>query len=167
VLLKNKYLEEQIAEYAVKHKENFYRLAYSYVKNADDALDIVQESVYKAISSMDSLKNPDYLKTWFYRIVVNTSLDFLRRQKRNVAVGEEILGSFDFGAVDSYGDFDLQRALDNLPEKYRTIVVLRYFEDLKIDEIAEILNENVNTVKTRLYKSLEILRVKLSECEEV
>jgi len=70
VLLKNKYLEEQIAEYAVKHKENFYRLAYSYVKNADDALDIVQESVYKAISSMDSLKNPDYLKTWFYRIVV-------------------------------------------------------------------------------------------------
>jgi len=86
---------------------------------------------------MDSLKNPDYLKTWFYRIVVNTSLDFLRRQKRNVAVGEEILGSFDFGAVDSYGDFDLQRALDNLPEKYRTIVVLRYFEDLKIDEIAE------------------------------
>jgi len=54
-----------------------------------------------------------------------------------------------------------------LPEKYRTIVVLRYFEDLKIDEIAEILNENVNTVKTRLYKSLEILRVKLSECEEV
>jgi len=167
VLLKNKYLEEQIAEYAVKHKENFYRLAYSYVKNADDALDIVQESVYKAISSMDSLKNPDYLKTWFYKIVVNTSLDFLRRQKRNVAVGEEILGSFDFGAVDSYGDFDLQRALDNLPEKYRTIVVLRYFEDLKIDEIAEILNENVNTVKTRLYKSLEILRVKLSECEEV
>ncbi|ABN52668.1 MAG TPA: RNA polymerase subunit sigma-70 [Hungateiclostridium thermocellum] len=167
MLLKNKYLEEQIAEYAVKHKENFYRLAYSYVKNADDALDIVQESVYKAISSMDSLKNPDYLKTWFYRIVVNTSLDFLRRQKRNVAVGEEILGSFDFGAVDSYGDFDLQRALDNLPEKYRTIVVLRYFEDLKIDEIAEILNENVNTVKTRLYKSLEILRVKLSECEEV
>lgn len=167
MLLKNKYLEEQIAEYAVKHKENFYRLAYSYVKNADDALDIVQESVYKAISSMDSLKNPDYLKTWFYRIVVNTSLDFLRRQKRNVAVGEEILGSFDFGAIDSYGDFDLQRALDNLPEKYRTIVVLRYFEDLKIDEIAEILNENVNTVKTRLYKSLEILRVKLSECEEV
>ncbi|CDG36113.1 ECF subfamily RNA polymerase sigma-24 factor [Acetivibrio thermocellus BC1] len=167
MLLKNKYLEEQIAEYAVKHKENFYRLAYSYVKNADDALDIVQESVYKAISSMDSLKNPDYLKTWFYRIVVNTSLDFLRRQKRNVAVGEEILGSFDFGAVDSYGDFDLQRALDNLPEKYRTIVVLRYFEDLKIDEIAEILNENVNTVKTRLYKSLEIPRVKLSECEEV
>jgi len=57
--------------------------------------------------------------------------------------------------------------LDNLPEKYRTVVILRYFEDLKIDEIAEILNENVNTIKTRLYKSLEKLGIKLSYYEEV
>ncbi|HOM02631.1 MAG TPA: sigma-70 family RNA polymerase sigma factor [Acetivibrio sp.] len=167
MLSKNDYLEERITEYVVNQKESFYRLAYSYVKNAEDALDIVQESVCKAISSMDSLKNPDYIKTWFYKIVVNTSLDFIRKQRKSVAVGEEVLSSFDFGAVDNYEDFDLQEALDNLPAKYRTIVILRFFEDLKIDEIAEILNENVNTVKTRLYKSLEILRIKLSDCEEV
>lgn len=167
LLLKNNSLEDQIAEYAVKYKENFYRLAYSYVKNTDDALDIVQESVYKAISSTRTLKNPDYIKTWFYRIVVNTSLDFLRKQRKSVAVGDEVLASFDFGAADDYEDFDLQKALDNLPDKYRTIVILRYFEDLKIEEIAEILNENTNTVKTRLYKSLEKLRIKLSDYEEV
>lgn len=165
--LKNKRLEEQIAEYAVRYRENYYRLAYSYVKNADDALDIVQESIYKAISSMGSLKNHDYIKTWFYRIVVNTSLDFLRKQRKNVAVGEDILANSIFGTVDDYGDFDLQEALDNLPDKYRTVVILRYFEDLKIDEIAEILNENTNTVKTRIYKSLEKLRIKLSDYEEV
>lgn len=165
--LNNKNLEEQIAEYAVKYKENYYRLAYSYVKNADDALDIVQESIYKAISSASSLKNPDYIKTWLYRIVVNTSLDFLRKQKKNIAFDEEILESHDFETVDTYGDFDLQKALDNLPEKYRTVVILRYFEDLKIDEIAEILNENFNTIKTRLYKSLEKLGIKLSYYEEV
>lgn len=68
--------------------------------------------------------------------------------------------------MDNYEDFDLQKALDNLPDKYRTVVVLRYFEDLKIEEIAQILNENTNTVKTRLYKSLEKLRIKLIE-EEV
>ena len=165
--LKNKRIEEQIAEYAVRYKENYYRLAYSYVKNADDALDIVQESVYKAISSMDSLKNHDYIKTWFYRIVVNTSLDFLRKQRKRFAVDEDVLTSFDFRTVDDYEDFDLQEALDNLPDKYRTVVILRYFEDLKIDEIAEILNENTNTVKTRIYKSLEKLRIKLSDYEEV
>jgi len=107
--LNNKNLEEQIAEYAVKYKENYYRLAYSYVKNADDALDIVQESIYKAISSASSLKNPDYIKTWLYRIVVNTSLDFLRKQKKNIAFNEEILESHDFETVDTYGDFDLQK----------------------------------------------------------
>lgn len=163
---KKKTLEQQVAEWAVRYRENYYRLAYSYVKNADDALDIVQESIYKAMASIGSLENPNYIKTWFYRIVVNTSLDFLRKKKRSVAVGEEVFTSFDFGTVDNYEDFDLQKALDNLPDKYRIVVILRYFEDLKIDEIAEILNENTNTVKTRLYKSLEKLRIKLSD-EEV
>ena len=164
--LKDKKLERLVAEFAVVYRENFYRLAYSYVKNSDDALDIVQESIYKAISAISTLENPDSLKTWFYRIDVNTSLDFLRKKKRNVAVGEEVFASFDYGIVDNYEDFDLQKALDNLPDKYRTVVVLRYFEDLKIEEIAQILNENTNTVKTRLYKSLEKLRIKLIE-EEV
>lgn len=154
-------LEKHIADYVVTHKESHYRLAYSYVKNVEDALDIVQESIYKAISSMDSLKSPSYIKTWFYRIIVNTSLDFLRKQKKTVPVDEETLSGYDLGRVDEYTDIDLQRALEELPFNHRSIIVLRYFEDLKLEEIAEILNENVNTVKTRLYKSLEKLRIKM------
>jgi len=161
----NKKLEEQVAEWAFQYRENYYRLAYSYVKNAADALDIVQESIYKAISSIDSLENPHSIKTWFYRIVVNTSLDYLRKKRKSITVGEEVFTSFDFGAVDHYEDLDLHKALDHLPEKYRTVLILRYFEDLKIDEIAEILHENPNTVKTRLYKSLELLRIQLREEE--
>lgn len=160
-------LKEQIAEYVIKYKEKHYRLAYSYVKNVDDALDIVQESICKAISSMDSLKNPEYIKTWFYRILVNTSLDFLRRKGKVDIVEEEILISLDTGAVDEYENFDLQRALNNLPDNFRTLIILRYFEDLKIEEIAEILDENTNTVKTRLYKSLEMLRIKMNNYKEV
>lgn len=160
-------LKEQIAEYVIKYKENHYRLAYSYVKNVDDALDIVQESICKAISSMDSLKDPNYIKTWFYRILVNTSLDFLRRKGKIDIVEEGILMSLDSGTVDEYENFDLQRALNNLPDNCRTLIILRYFEDLKIEEIAEILNENINTVKTRLYKSLEMLRIKMNNYEEV
>ena len=154
-------LDDQIADYVIRHKENFYRLAFSYVKNADDALDVVQESIYKAISSKDSLKNPDYIKTWFYRIVVNTSLDLIRKQKKLVIVDEEILSNYDSGEFDNYQNIDLLRALDSLPDKYRNVIVLRYFEDLKIEEVAEILNENVSTVKTHLYKSLKMLRVKI------
>ena len=151
-------LENQIANYVIQYKENIYCLAFSYVKNADDALDIVQESIYKALSSKDSLKNPNYIKTWFYRIVVNASLDFLRKKRKIDVVDSEIFSSLDHGVID---------ALDNLPSNYRTIIILRYFEDLKIDEIAEILNENINTIKSRLYKSLKILRIKMNDSEEV
>lgn len=160
-------LEEQIAEHVLKYKENHYRLAYSYVKNSDDALDIVQEAVYKAIYSKDSLKNPNYLKTWFYRILVNTSIDFIRKKRNIEVVDKEILENLDSGTADDYENFDLKKAMDNLPDNCRTVIVLRYFEDLKIEEIAEILNENVNTVKTRLYKSLKTLRIKMEDYEEV
>jgi RNA polymerase sigma-70 factor (ECF subfamily) len=82
-------------------------------------------------------------------------------------VGEESFVSLDSGVVDEYENFDLQRALDNLPDNCHTIIILRYFEDFKIEEIAEILNENTNTVKTRLYKSLKMLRIKMNDYEEV
>ena len=167
VPMRNSRLKNQIADYVIRYKENIYRLAFSYVKNVDDALDIVQESIYKAISSMDSLKNPDYIKTWFYRIVVNTSLDFLRKKKKVNIVEEEVLINLDSGVVDEYENFDLQCALDNLPDNCRTIIILKYFEDLKINEIAEILNENTNTIKTRLYKSLKMLRINMNYDEEV
>jgi RNA polymerase sigma-70 factor, ECF subfamily len=156
-------MKKQVADHVIANKESYYRLAYSYVKNADDALDIVQESIFKALSSIPSLKEPSYIKTWFYRIVVNTSLDLLRKQKKLVIVEEEVLINLDFGDVDNYQDIDLQAALEALPDNYRSIVILKYFEDLKIEEIAKILDENINTVKTRLYKSLKVMRIKIEE----
>jgi RNA polymerase sigma-70 factor (ECF subfamily) len=163
---RNRDLEKKIEDYVIEYKEVFYRLAYSYVKNADDALDIVQESIYKGISSMSTIKDPSSIKTWFYRIIVNTSLDFIRKRKREIAVDEEFLFNNSLGEVDNYPDIDLEKALGELPEIYHSIIVLRYFEDLKIKEIAEILDMNVNTVKTRLYKGLEELKLKMDVEDE-
>ena len=159
--MKRKDLEKQFEDYIIEHKEAIYRLAYSYVKNPDDALDMVQESIYKGFLSLDSLKNPRAIKTWFYRIVVNTSLDFIRKSKREIIVDEEYLINNASGNSDSYSDIDLARALDKLPDNYRTIIILRYFEDLKLNEIAQILDININTIKTRLYKGLGLLRIKM------
>ncbi len=160
-------LEKQFADHIIKNKERYYRLAYSYVKNVDDALDIVQESIYKAMSSLDSLRNPAYFRTWFYRIVVHTALDFLRQRNKTVLVEEEVLINSNSGTCDTYQDIDLKRALDSLPAKYRTIIILRYFEDLKIEDVAEILDENVNTVKTRLYTALRKLRIEMVDNNEI
>ncbi len=155
--------DELFTSFIRENKENFYRLAYSYVKNSEDALDIVQDSIHKAIVSMDSLQDIKTLKSWFYRIVVNTSLDFLRKHKRVSIVDAETMEFISSGSEDHYEDIDLERALDQLAPEYKSIIVLRFFEDLKIEEVADVLNENVNTIKTRLYKALKLLRVELND----
>ncbi|WP_088042854.1 RNA polymerase sigma factor [Bacillus sp. EAC] len=154
-------LEKELVAFIIENKDDFYRLAYSYLKNSNDAVDILQDSIQKALSSKDKLKNEQSLKSWFYRIVVNTSLDFLRKQKKITVVDEETIELFSPGHDDHYTNIDLERSLESLPTKYRTVIVLRYFEDLKIEEVADILQESPNTIKTRIYKALELLRIKM------
>ncbi|GGH21315.1 RNA polymerase sigma factor [Paenibacillus segetis] len=159
----NRKTEKLLMHCITENKENVYRLAYSYVRNKDDALDIVQDSIFKAMTHIDRLKNPDAMKSWFYRIVVNTSLDFLRRNKKVDTMDHEMIEIYSPGTEDVYRDMDLTRNLEDLPLKYRSVIILRYFEDLKIDEVAEVLNENINTIKTRLYQALQLLRVKMND----
>jgi RNA polymerase sigma-70 factor, ECF subfamily len=157
----NSNLEKELVDFIMNNKDDFYRLAYGYVKNSNDAIDILQDSIQKAISSKNNLKKEQSLKSWFYRIVINTSLDFLRKQKRVVVVDEETIQSYSSGINDHYTNIDLERSLEALPPKYKSVIFLRYFEDLKIEEVAEILQESPNTIKTRLYKALELLRIKM------
>ncbi|TDF95407.1 RNA polymerase sigma factor [Paenibacillus piri] len=158
----DKKLEKLLIRFITENQENVYRLAFSYVKNAENTLDIVQESIHKALSSSGTLKSEGSMKSWFYRIVVNTSLDFLRKQKKIQLVDDKTLEFHSPTSEDVYHDIDLEKALEELPYAFRTVVVLRYFEDLKIEEIAEVMNENINTVKTRLYQALRKLRIKMS-----
>lgn len=142
---------------------SMYRLAYTYVKNRDDAMDVVQESVCRAISGAAALKNDDALKGWLFRITVNTALDLLRARAREAPAGtlpEE-------GREDAYRDLDTLRALDALDERERCVVVLRFFEGLALREIADATGENLNTVKSVLYRSLKKLKIRLTEGEPV
>ncbi|MEK4487522.1 sigma-70 family RNA polymerase sigma factor [Psychrobacillus sp. FSL H8-0484] len=158
---KEKY--QLVENYIIENQNTLYRLAYSYVKNKENALDIVQESIFKALKSIDYLNEIGYLKTWLYRIVINTSLDFIKKHGRMQVMDDDVLHSFMPEQRDVEKNYDLYEAIDHLKEPYKTIIVLRYFEDLKIDEIAEIQNENTNTIKTRLYAALRKLRIKMEE----
>lgn len=156
---KLKLLENFITE----NREAHYRLAYSYVKNKENALDIVQDSILKALKSIDRLEEIIYLKTWFYRIIVNTSIDFIRKHQRVTVMDDDVLSVHLPQLEDEMTDMDLQDAIDQLPPKYKTLIILRFFEDLKIDEIAAITDQNINTVKTRLYSALKKLRIEVGE----
>ena len=157
--------EKQVKKYIVENKESLYKFAYSYVKNEDDALDIVHDAICKSLTNINTLKNLDSIKPWIYQIISNCVIDNMRKNKKYVAITEDLQDEYAIG-YDTYEDIDLQGALERLPEKYRVVIILRYFEDMKIADIAHVLNEKENTVKTRLYNGLSKLKIALIE-EEV
>ena len=137
--------------------EKYYRLAYSYVNNEQDALDIVQESACKVIKDCNKVRETQYLSTWIYRIVMNTAIDFIRKHK-NQAVSLE---DMEIPHQDTYREDDPMDLLKSLEQTDRTILALKYFEELEFKEIAEIMNMNSNTVKARLYRALRKLKIDL------
>ena len=156
--MKGRY-EQEVEEILLENYERYYRLAMSYVKQEQDALDIVQESAYKAIRDCGQIQKAEYISTWIYRIVINTELNFLKKRKK-----EEPREDFQEPIwEDQYSEWDVEKILAALEERERTVIVLRYMEDLKLEEIAGILGENLNTIKARLYRALKKLRLEIGE----
>ena len=148
---------QQLTDYLVAHQEDFYRLAFSYVKNRDAALDVVQESIVKALAKADTVRRPEYIKTWFYRILLNESMNHYRRTRRLVPLEDAAPeGGGPRGVPPDW--LDLYVATERLEPREQAIIRLRFFEDMKLEEIARVTATNLNTVKSRLYKSLRKLR---------
>lgn len=124
-------------------------------------MDVVQEAIHKALKSVHRLEDATKMHSWFYKIVVNAALDFLRKKKRVQVTDDDTLEFLSKGESDIYEDQDVRRAIEDLPDMYRVIIILRFFEDLKLEDIAHILEENENTIKTRLYKALRLLKSRI------
>ncbi|MGN0330026.1 MAG: RNA polymerase sigma factor [Kineothrix sp.] len=156
---------EKIIEQVIMEQYNqYYRLAYSYVHNEPDACDIVQNGAYKALRSSHTLRKQEYAATWVYRIMLNEIFGYLKQPKfESYERLREERGYEAEYIGEEYTKIDLQRALDSLPAQDKVIVTLKYFEDKKLDEIADILNENISTVKSKLYRSMKKLRIKLTD----
>lgn len=143
-------------------KNKLYRMAYLYVKNENDALDIVHETIYKAYISIKNLKEPDYFSTWLSKILINTALDFIKKNKKVIPF-EEIERYDTSEKVHIAESLDLVDAIDRLEEKYKTVIILRYYKGLQIKEIATMLDCPEGTVKTNLHRAINKLRVDLRE----
>ena len=158
---KNQTNRTLVEEIILEKYNQYYRLAYSYVHNEADACDIVQNGAYKAMRGSGTL---EYAETWIYRIMLNECFAYLKKPGfLSYEAMQEESGIEGGAAEDKYGNVDLQRALEELPEHDRAVVILKYFEDRKLEEIADILEENLSTVKSRLYRSIKKLRVILSD----
>ena len=154
-----------------ERKDDIYRLAFTYVKNREEALAVLHDVVYKVFISLKKLKNPELFNTWLIRITVNCCIDHLNKSKRiagfeikydNPQMLEQIAdNSQDYGHLIS--NIDLFSAIDKLSLEQRTVVVLKYFQDLTLSQVAEVLACPLGTVKTRLHKALHDLRQELKE----
>ena len=151
--------EKQVEHVLLSEYNRYYRLAFIYVHNEADACDIVQNGAYKAIRASKNLKNIEYAGTWVYRIMLNEIFDFCRKRKFESI--DEL--EWEQGVEDTYENFDLKVAMQTLSEQERMIVELKYFEGLKLEEISELMNLNVSTVKSKLYRSMKKLRVQLED----
>lgn len=158
--------EQQLVGLIKANKDKYYRVAFTYVKNKEDALDIVHDAIVKALQKINQLHNTEYLETWFYRILINESISFIRKNK-NVTYLDELPESQIPIAEDSDREqyITLYAAIDHLSPKLKTVVILRFFEDMKFDEIAEITSTKLSTVKARLYKALKLLKIDIEDID--
>lgn len=148
-------------------RDKLYRTAYSYVRNEQDALDIYQETIYTAYTSLKTLKKPNRFQSWITKILVFKSIDFIRKESRHFTTDDEQIFA-DLISKDSLDyiahSMDLSEAFKFLDPKYKTIILLRYYHDLSIKEIANIMNYPEGTVKSHLYRARKELKPILKEC---
>ena len=152
-----------------------YALAYRVIGREEDARDVCQETFLRAFRAIRGFKGQAKFSSWLYRITLNLCRDWMRRERRApVAQAPEGLDIFDLAATREVGESveDLvsrrelsqavARAMASLPDEQRTAIILKEYHGLTFQEIAELLDCPLSTVKTRLYQGLTVLRRQLS-----
>ncbi|WP_432362364.1 sigma-70 family RNA polymerase sigma factor [Sporosarcina sp. UB5] len=136
------------------HKEALLRTAIAFLKNEADALEALQEITYRAYKNIHTVREPAYVKTWMIRIMMNYCQDQLKIGKRFIITGEvdETIGKKDVYQL------ELAEALATLKPDEQQLIYLKYFQEVKIREIAELSSIPEGTVKSRLHKILRSLR---------
>jgi RNA polymerase sigma factor (sigma-70 family) len=157
-----------------RHQDAVFAMALRFVGERADAEDVAQEVFLRVHRSLDGFKGDAKFSTWLYRITFNLCTDWLRRSRktRRKAANIEEAGEVADGRVDlEEGLLDdeerrrVRRALDGLEEKYRSVVLLLYYQKMSYDQIAEVLGMPLKTVETRLYRARKMLREALLKGE--
>jgi len=161
--------QEAFTELVDRWQNKIHRFAYGFLADADDAGEITQKTFIKAYQKLDTLDDRGKFSSWIYRVANNLCLDELKRAGRRKSTplelwnGESVAGTINPKTpADTLETRELEqilrKALLTLSEEQRTVVILKEYEGLKFREIADILGEPENTVKSRLYYGLKHLR---------
>ncbi len=158
--------KDDILEVAMNEYGNdVYYIVYSYVKNHTVTEDLTQEIFVKLYNNLGSFREDSSLKTWLIRIAINHCKDYFRRMDTKLTIVTDRVHQMIKGKsstpeqalVHKETQHELSRAVLQLPLKYREIIFLYYFEEMKLTDIAQCMELNINTVKTRLRKGKKLI----------
>lgn len=158
------------------YQHKIYQHCYRMLGNAHEAEDIAQEAFIRAYTNIDSYDITRKFSTWLYRIATNLTIDRIRKRKPDYYLDAEIKGA---DGLTMYAQLEsdnplpeeeveelelksyIRKEISELPPKYRSIITLRYLEEFSLQEISDILDIPMGTVKTRIHRGREALRKKL------
>ncbi|WP_350285447.1 RNA polymerase sigma factor [uncultured Croceitalea sp.] len=169
--LKDKKSQAKAFEVLVNtYKERLYWHIRRIVMNHDDADDVLQNTFIKVFRSIDGFKGDSKLYSWMYRIATNESLTFIKQKQRKAGITDQEMKAQMLGSLESDVYFDgdeiqlkLQKALTTLPEKQKLVFNMKYFQELKYDEIAEILETSVGGLKASYHLAVKKIEAYLKE----
>lgn len=163
---KNKSIKTNCASFEkllLQYKSYLYKVAYTYVKDKQVALDILQETSFKAWLNIHTLKDEEKFKPWITKILVNTALNYIKKESKVIYMEDENSIIYSEKSISIEEKLDLYDAIDLLKPKYKTVIILKYFDDMKIEYISYVLNIPENTVKSHLKRAKESLSSILKE----
>lgn len=140
-----------------QYESSMYKLAMGILKNEPDAEDAMQDAILKAYSNLDQLKDRSKFRPWILSIVHNCSIECIRKRKDMTDIEEEQWIAAPEPMVDSAARIAVWDAVQKLKRPYRTVIILFYYEDCSIIQIAKITNTSVNSVKTQLLRGRKML----------
>lgn len=153
----------QLEDMIRSNQMKYFKIAIGYMKNKDDSLDVLHNAIVKSLSNYPKLRNTKYMDTWFCRILINECLTFIKKRGKELTVLEPDNYFKNDAKIDEGNKESLYTAINELDEDLKSIIILRYYNDMKISDIARIMNMNINTTKSKLYKALSILRREMEE----
>ena len=153
---------EQVFETVYNNYANMvYRLALSHLNHNEDAQDVVQDVFTKYMCGLHLPMNAEHEKAWFIRVTINHCHDIIRRRKHRTYMPLDEVSEIPAQEVEL--PFMLQETLQNLPEKYKSVIILHYLEGFSVQEIAKICRISVSATKMRLLRGRELLKGELEK----
>lgn len=165
-------------ELILLYKDAVYGVIFRMVRNKHEAEDLTQEAFIKAYNSINSFNEEYAFSTWLFKIATNNCIDFFRKRKLSTQSMDQTIRYKDEAIKQEYADPEqssdksllasektklIHQAIENLPEKYRTAIIMRHTEERSYEEIATMLDLPLGTIKARIFRAREMLKKSLKD----